>query len=286
MKVAFFGTPEFCIPSLEALKKSRHEIVCVVTQPDRPSGRGKGVVFSPAKQFALDNNIPVFQPLRISKEIDEIFKNINADVIVTCAFGQILRQNVIDFFKYGVVNVHASLLPKYRGACPINFVLINGEKKTGVTIMQTDIGIDTGDMLYTVETDIGETETAGELSKRLSVMGGEALVKTLDLIEKGRVKRTPQDHAESSYFPMLKKSDGRIDFAKSPQEIVNFIRGMNPWPMAFAGSSLGDIRIHNAHFNDKGELVIDVVQPPGKRPMKYKDFLNGYKEFKFDHEIV
>ena len=284
MKIAFFGTPEFCVPSLEAIKKSKHEIVCVVTQPDRESGRGREVVHSPAKKFAIENDIPVFQPKRISNEIHEIFGSLGImpDIIVTCAFGQILKQHVIDFCPRGVINVHASLLPKYRGASPVNFVIANGETKTGVTIMQTDIGIDTGDMLYQVETDIIPNETAGELSVRLAVLGAGALVKTLDDIEKGTAVRTPQDHASSSYFPMLKKTDGKIDFKKSPYDIVNHIRGMNPWPMAYAGSNIGDVRILSARVDGDGALVIDTIQPPGKRPMSFKDFKNGRKDFSFE----
>lgn len=282
MKVAFLGTPAYCVPSLEALVKSRYKVVCVVTQPDKPSGRGRGFAVSPAKKFAFEHNIPVFQPRRISREIDEIFSAVDKpDIIVTCAFGQILRQNVIDFCKYGVVNVHASLLPKYRGACPINFAIINGETKTGITIMQTDVGIDTGDILYQTECDICESETAGELTIRLAALGAEALIKTLEQIEKGTVKRTPQNHDEASYYPMLKKDDGKIDFSKPAKDIVNFIRGMNPWPMAHAMSNYGEIRVYGAHL-DRGELKFDVIQAPGGRAMQYRDFLNGHKDFKFD----
>ncbi|MCL2229201.1 MAG: methionyl-tRNA formyltransferase [Firmicutes bacterium] len=281
MKIAFFGTPEFCVPSLEALiQNTRYSVVCVVTQPDRPGKRGKDLIPPPAKVLAQKRGIPVFQPERISKEIDTLFSTIEKpDIIVTCAFGQILRQNVIDYCKHGVVNVHASILPKYRGACPINFVIIKGETETGITIMQTDIGIDTGDILLQVPTKIGEDETAGELSARLSVIGADALVKTLDLIKSGKVKRTKQDDSKSSYYPMLKKSDGKIDFSKTPKEIVNFVRGMNPWPMAFAESNLGDIRVHKASVK-YGELQLDIVQKPGGKPITYKDFLNGHKDFK------
>ena len=301
MNIAFFGTPEYCVPSLEALVASRHKVVCVVTQPDRPSGRGSKMTVSPAKKFALENNIPVFQPKSISKELDVIFPSatsrdgvVKPDIIVTCAFGQILKQNVIDFCRYGVINVHASLLPKYRGACPINFAIINGETKTGITIMQTDVGIDTGDILYQVECDISEHETAGELTARLAVLGAEALIKTLDQIENGTVKRTPQNNAEASYYPMLKKEDGALSLRggqsptwqssvvnfNSPKDIVNFIRGMNPWPGAHAPSNYGEIRVLAAHV-DRGELRFDIIQAPGGRAMAYRDYVNGHKNFKF-----
>jgi len=272
VKIGFLGTPEFCMPTLRALHASRHKVVCVVTQPDREGGRGRELIAPPAKKVALELGIPVLQPKSISKELDTVFANIEKpDILITCAFGQILRQSVIDFCKHGVVNVHASLLPKYRGACPINFVLTKGETQTGITIMQTDIGIDTGDILHIVKTDIAPTETAGELSARLADLGAKALLETLDQIEKGTAKRTPQDHTKSSYFPMLKKSDGKIDWTKSPTEIANFIRGMNPWPMAWSDSNYGVIRFHTP----------DIVQPAGGKPMNIKDFNNGHRDCKF-----
>jgi methionyl-tRNA formyltransferase len=278
MKVAFFGTPEYCLPSLEALYKSRHKVVLVVTQPDRPVGRKKIVTPPPAKVLAQKLGIPVKQPERISRELEETFKDIEKpDIIVTCAFGQILKQNVLDFCKYGVINVHASILPKYRGASPINWAIINGEKTSGVTIMQTDIGIDTGDILLSKSLDILPNETAGELSARLSKIGADALLETLELIEKGKAKRIKQDNEKSTYYPMFKKTDGKIDFSKSPQEIVNFIRGMNPWPCAFAESNYGDIKVYSAH-TEFGELRLDIVQSSGGKPMPYRDFLNGHKD--------
>jgi methionyl-tRNA formyltransferase len=294
LKVAFFGTPAFCVPCLEAVFHSQHKVVCVVTQPDKPSGRGKELIQSPAKIFATEHNIPVFQPLKISKEIEGIFAPPaeKPDIIVTCAFGQILRQNVIDFCRYGVVNVHASYLPKYRGACPINMAVLHGEKTTGITIMQTDIGIDTGDIIFRVPVEIRDGETAGELTERLSHMGASALVDVLDKIEKGTAQATPQDHANASYFPMLKKTDGEItlnhgafDDVKSvfkehmtAQDCVNHVRGMHPWPCAFVKTNLGDIRIHRAHC-ENGEFVPDIVQAPNARSMPWRDFLNGRKDF-------
>jgi len=276
MKVAFFGTPDFAIPSLRALFECKeHEVVCVVCQPDKPSGRGMDTIFSPVKKFATQHNIPVLQPEKISKEVELLDKH-KPDIIVTCAFGQILRQNVLDYCKHGVINVHASLLPKYRGSSPIQWTIINGETQTGITIMQTDIGMDTGDILYQVPCDIGETETAGELFNRLSVMGAEALLHTLDVISRNEAIPRPQNHAEATHFPMLKKESGRIDFNKSPKEIVNFVRGMNPWPCAYFKSNLGDIRVHKAGVSN-GKLRFEIIQMAGGKPMTYKEFTNGRK---------
>jgi len=283
VKIAFFGTPEFCLPSLQALHDCKnHRIVCVVTQPDKPSGRNKILTPPPAKVLAQKLGIPVAQPTRISKELEATFANIEKpDIIVTCAFGQILKENVLNFCRHGVINVHASLLPKYRGACPINMAIIHGETKTGITIMETNLGIDTGDILMQSEIDIQPTETAGELSARLARLGAGDLLETLVKIEHGTAKHTPQDHSRATYYPMLKKADGKIDFSKSPHEIVNFIRGMNPWPCAYASSNYGDIRIHSAHV-EFGELRLDIIQSSGGKAMKYKDFLNGHKDFKLE----
>jgi methionyl-tRNA formyltransferase len=270
---------------MEMLGKGRHKIVCVVTQPDAPTGRGREPMPPPAKRFAVERGIPVFQPEKVSAEIDAIFSKLDArpDIIVTCAYGQILKQNVLDACRFGVINVHFSLLPAYRGACPVNFAIMNGETKTGVTIMQTALGLDTGDVLTVRECEIGARETAGELLVRLSEIGAELLAETLDEIEAGKIQPKPQDNSRATYFPMLEKSDGRVDFSKSPHEIVNFIRGVNPWPMAVAASNCGDIRIHSAH-TAAGELVFDIVQAPGGRPMGFREFLNGHKNFKWSDE--
>jgi len=293
VKIAFFGTPDFAIPSLRALHESdKHDVVCVVCQPDKPSGRGAASLRaqakqSPVKQYALDNNIPVLQPEKISnpeslRGFAEAIPR-RPDIIVTCAFGQILKQNVLDYCKYGVINVHASLLPKYRGSSPIQWAIIGGEKTTGITIMQTDIGMDTGDILYMVECPIGSCETAGELFTRLSELGATALLHTLDLITDGTVKRIPQDHTQASHFPMLKKESGKIEFTKSPQEIVNFVRGLNPWPMAYFASNHGDIRVHKAGVSN-GKLRFEIIQMAGGKPMTYKEFTNGRKlEIIYDH---
>ena len=282
MKVAFFGTPSFAVESLRALhESSEHEVVCVVTQPDRVSGRGQISSFSPVKQFAIENMITVYQPERISKSIDECPKIKDCDVIVTCAFGQILRQNVIDYCRFGVINVHYSVLPKYRGACPVNMAIVHGETKTGITIMQTDIGVDTGDIWTIEEINILPQETTGELLERLSPIGAKLLVKTLTAIESESIHRVPQDNDSATYYPMLKKEDGRIDMTKSPRDIVNFVRGMNPWPCAFASSNYGDIKIHKASIGVSGNVQFDIVQAPGSRTMTWKEFVNGRKDIEF-----
>ena len=246
MKIAFFGTPDFAIPSLEALVNGNaNEVVCVVCQPDKPSGRGQEVIPCAVKKFATEHKIPVLQPSRISNEI-HLLDRFAPDVIVTCAFGQILKQNVLDYCKNGVINVHASLLPKYRGSSPIQWSIINGERETGITIMQTDIGMDTGDVLLQEHVKIGDGETAGELFVRLSILGADALVKVLDQINNGIVKRIPQNSLEATVFPMLAKEDGRIHWTQHAVVIANLIHGLNPWPVAYFLSGECTVRVHRA----------------------------------------
>ena len=283
MKIAFLGTPEFAIPSLTALQKSRHKIVCVITQPDAPGGRGQKLAPPPAKQFALEHNIPVFQPENISRDLGAILAQLpeKPDILITCAYGQILKQNVLDAAPHGVINVHASILPRWRGACPVNYTLINGDRRTGVTIMQTALGLDTGDIILQQGTRVTPHETAGELTARLALIGAAVLVKALAQIENGTAKHTPQDNTKATRCRMLKKSDGKIDFSKSPREVVNFIRGMNPWPGAYAPSTHGAIIVHSAHVVSHTALELDIVQSPGGRKISYKDFLNGHKNFQF-----
>jgi len=298
MKVAFFGTPAFSVRILEELSNSNHKVVCVVTQPDRPVGRGGKVIPTEVKKFAIENGINVIQPERISKELELLYP-FAPDIIVTAAFGQMLRQNVLDYPKHGVVNVHTSLLPKYRGSSPVQWAIINGETITGVTIMQTDIGMDTGDIILTQKVVIDDDETAGELLDRLSDVGAKLLIKTLDNIENGTATRTPQNHNESTHFPMLKKEDGRIDWTKSATEINNKIRGLNPWPICHFELDNEIIRVYKAKVTDMtttkakvGEVVIAdknalaiqcgtgtielvSLQASGGKILGYKDFLNG-----------
>jgi len=277
MKVAFFGTPSFALPSLAALVRSKHKVVCIVCQPDKPVGRGGKIVHSPVKQFGLTHGIPVLQPERISNEL-HLLDKYKPDIIVTCAFGQILKQNLLD--RYSVINVHASLLPKYRGSSPIQWAVINGEKVTGVTIMQTDVGLDTGDIILQEKIDIGEDETAGELFERLSVLGAEVLLKAIKM-----TTRTPQDHSQATQFPMLSKEKAQIDFTKTAEEIRNFVRGMNPWPVAWFEHGGEVVRVFKASVGKgdfclackNGFVTFDIIQMAGGKVLPAKDYINGRK---------
>ena len=246
MKVVFLGTPDFSVNTLKAILASHHEVVAVVTQPDKPVGRSGKPVFSPVKQVAVENDIKVLQYNKIRLEGVEDLRALNADIMVTCAFGQILSQEIIDIAPKGIINVHASLLPKYRGAAPIQWSIINGDNETGVTIMQTEAGIDTGDIILVEKTPISVNETAGELFDRLSIIGANLLVKALDMIEAGIATYTKQNHDFATHVKMLKKEDGIIDFTKSSREIFNFIRGMNPWPCAFALLNSKTLKVYSA----------------------------------------
>lgn len=233
MKIVFLGTPDFAVPSLEKLCDSRHEVIAVVTQTDKPVGRHGKVEFSPVKETALKRGIKVLQYNKIRAEGVDDLRALNADIFVTCAYGQILSQEIIGIPKYGIINVHGSLLPKYRGAAPIQWAILNGDKYTGITIMRTEAGVDTGDMLMQRSIEIGERETAGELFERLSGLGAEMIVEAVDLIERGEAVYTPQDHSAATHVRMLKKTDGIIDWSRSSEDIDRWVRGMNPWPSAY-----------------------------------------------------
>lgn len=301
MKIIFLGTPDFSAHVLKALIDSRHEVVGVVTQPDKPCGRGHKLMPSPVKVLAEANSIPVYQFNRISKECAPL-KDLNADIMVTAAYGQILRQNVLDLTPKGVINVHASLLPKYRGSSPIQWCIIKGETQTGVTIMKTDIGVDTGDMILSKSLTIGEAETAGELFDRLSVLGKDALLEALDLIEEGKETYTKQDESKMSHYPMLDKDSGKIDFNMTSRDIVNLCRGLNPWPVAFVSLNENDrLKVYKASkvaidSNAKvgtvlasdsknglivkcsdGAVSLDIIQTAGTKAMPAKDYLRGRK---------
>lgn len=228
------GTPEFAVPSFNALVDNGYEVVAAFTQPDRPSGRGNKMTACPVKLAAEKRGVPVYQFERIRrKEGREALEALKPDLFVTAAFGQILSQRLLDIPPMGTVNVHASLLPQYRGAAPINWCIAMGEKVAGVTTMFTDAGVDTGDMALKVETPIGELETAGELTERLAQMGAELLIETLKKLEAGQCPRTPQDEEASSHQPMLSREDGLIDWEKNAEEIACRVRGFNPWPGTF-----------------------------------------------------
>lgn len=299
MRVVFLGTPEFAVPSLEALVASGHSVSAVFTQPDRPKGRGQQVAESPVKQAALRLGLPVFQPERIRRpESFEQLRSFNADLIVVVGYGQIIPQSIIDLPRFGILNVHASLLPKYRGAAPIQWAIANGETTTGVTIMQIDAGLDTGDMLAKATMDIGSDETAPELSVRLASVGAALLVDTVGQIAAGNSQREKQNDSEATLAPILKKEDGRVHWIMPARQINNRRRGFTPWPGAyttFRGQPLSLIRtepIENGSVppgivqvegkrllvgTGQGTLAISEVQPGGKKRMSAEAFINGYK---------
>lgn len=242
MKLVFMGTPDFAVPCLEELIKAGHEIVGVFTQPDKPVGRKRVMTPPPVKVCAEKNGITVYQPDSVrTEEALSLMKELNPDCVVVVAYGKIIPSDMLKLPKFGFVNVHGSLLPKYRGAAPIQWSIIDGEKKTGVTTMQMDDGIDTGDMLEVSETEIGENETAGELFDRLAEMGGKLIVSSLSKLEKGELTPIPQDHEKSNYAKIISKEMALIDFNMSAENVFNLIRGFNPWPIAY--TIIGDKRL-------------------------------------------
>lgn len=234
MRIVFMGTPDFSVPTLQALIASEHEIVAVVTQPDKPKGRGKAIQMSPVKETALAYGIPVLQPVRARDEefIGQIRK-LAPDVCVVIAFGQILPEELLQIPRYGCVNIHASLLPRYRGASPIQWAVINGDEESGVTTMMMDAGMDTGDMLEKRVVRLDQAETGGSLSDRLSILGGDLILSTLEKMENGSIIRTPQDHEQATYVKKIPKSLGEIDWTMSAAAIERLIRGLNLWPSAY-----------------------------------------------------
>lgn len=301
MKVVFMGTSDFSVPTLQSLIDEKHEVLAVVTQPDKPKGRGKAVQFTPVKELAVKYDIPVYQPKRI-KENEEFYqdmKALNPDVMVVVAFGQILPIEILELPKYGCVNVHASLLPKYRGAAPIQWVILDGEENTGVTTMLLDTGVDTGDMLLKKVIPIEEKETGGSLHDKLSFAGGPLLIETLKRIEDGTITRTPQGETQSRYASMLTKELGKIDFTKSAVELERLIRGLNPWPSAYTSLHGKTLKIWDANVVEgsqdakpgeiiavgkssftvmTGEMALEIMemQLEGKKRMTSEAFLRGY----------
>lgn len=299
MKVVFMGTPDIAVPCLQKIIDEKHEVLAVVTQPDKPKGRGKKMAMPPVKELAVENNIDVYQPIKArDEEFIKTIKEINPDIIVVVAFGQILPKELIDIPKYGCINVHVSLLPKYRGAAPINWVIINGEEKTGVTTMYMDEGLDTGDMILTKEFKLDDKITAGELHDKMMVEGAEVLKETMDLIEEGKAPRTPQNHEEFTYAPIMDKELGHVDFNKSSREIHNLVRGVNPWPSAYAIYNEGKMKIWETEVleeksskqpgtilkTDKsgikvstndGVILIKEIQMPNKKRMAVSEYIKG-----------
>ena len=246
MKIVFFGTPDFSIPTLKMLIESKHEVIAVVTQPDKPVGRNGKVVFSPVKQLALEHNIPVFQYAKIRLEGVKQLVDLNADLFVTAAYGQILSKEILEASKHGVYNVHGSLLPKYRGAAPIQWAVINGEKTTGITILKSDVGMDDGNMILKREVEIGENETAGELFDRLAVIGADCMAEALKQLENGTITFTPQNHEEATICRMLKKEQNKIDFSKTVSQVKSLVLGLNPWPVAEFTLKEGRFKVYKA----------------------------------------
>ena len=301
MKIVFMGTPDFSVGSLEALIKAGHEITAVVTQPDKQKGRSLEMSFSPVKECALKYGIPVFQPERIKRpEAVETLKTFEADIFVVVAFGQILSKEILDMPKYGCINVHASLLPKYRGAAPIQWAILNGDPVTGVTIMQMNEGMDTGDILTVREVPIQPEDTGESLFDKLSVVGAELLVDTLPLIEAGKLQPVKQDEESASHVRMLTKEMGKIDWTKDADALERLVRGMNSWPSAFCRFRQKNLKVWKAQVvsgnkNAKPGEVIEVykdaivvqtgkealklleVQMESKKRMAVKDFLLGYQ---------
>ncbi len=299
MKIVFMGTPDFAVPCLRTLAESCHEVAAVFTQPDKPKGRGYKMIPTPVKAAAQEYGIPVYQPLSLRKGDDaaesmDILKNIAPDLIVVTAYGQILPKEILELPQHGCINIHASLLPKYRGAAPINWVLLNGEKETGVTSMQMSEGLDTGDMLIKRSTEIGDNETYAELYSRLADMGGEVLAETLAAIENGTLEPEVQDDSQSCYSPMIRKEMSALDFTKTAAEVHNTIRGVTGFTMlggkrlkVFA-SEISDNIAHGetgtvidpdifAVSCSDGTVVFKEVQLEGSKRMKTADFLRGKK---------
>ncbi len=301
MRIVFMGTPEFSVPCLERLVSDGEEVVGVFTQPDKPKGRGYEMAFSPVKECAIKHNIPVFQPKSMKTgEALEILKQLNPDLSIVVAYGKILPADVLYAPKYNSINIHASLLPRYRGSAPIQWCVINGEKESGVTSMLMDEGIDTGDMLIKDSVEITENMTAGELHDKLSELGAEVLSKTVRALKNGELKPVKQNDDESCYAPMLTKELCPVDFTKSAQEVHNSIRGLSPWPVATAVLDGKKVKIHASVLSQftsqaqAGEIVradgaltvmcgdgkcIDIteIQLEGKKKMSVKDFLLGHK---------
>ncbi len=299
MKIVFMGTPDFAVATLESLVKGGHEVIAAVTQPDKPKGRGKSVLMTPVKEKALEYEIPVYQPVKArDPEFVALLQEMNPDVIVVVAFGQILPKAILDIPKYGCVNVHASLLPKYRGAAPIQWAVIDGEEVSGVTTMLMDEGLDTGDMLEKAELVLDKNETGGSLFDKLSVLGGELILSTLEKMEHGTITRTPQGDAVTSYAKMLKKEMGEIDWSMEAVKIERLIRGLNPWPSAYTSLKGKTLKIWAADLvagevtgnpgcvtvtkdqllveTGEGFLSIKELQLEGKKRMETSAFLRGF----------
>lgn len=302
MKIVFMGTPQAAVPTLQKIIEDGHEVLAVWTQPDKPAGRGNKLTAPPVKEFAMQHNLPIFQPAKIkTEETLQLFQSHQADVAVVVAYGRILPESFLKAFPHGAINVHFSLLPKYRGAAPVNWAIVEGEEVTGVSTMQMDAGLDTGDILLQREIEIGQSETSIELMERLSFIGANLLSETLKYYE--RLAHIPQNHKLASYAPIMKKEDGLINWSLSAQEITNRVCGFQPFPTSFTKFNEKKLTIwkanevkgqrttdgeHGKIVEAKGDkllivcgketiLQIDELQLEGKRRMTTRDFLNGVK---------
>lgn len=300
MRIVFMGTPDFSVPTLESLIQSCHQVVGVVTQPDKPKGRGKEIQMSPVKETALRHGILVYQPVRARDEdFVEEMRALKPDVMVVIAFGQILSRELLEVPAYGCINIHASLLPAYRGAAPIQWAVINGDKETGITTMMMDVGMDTGDMLEKTVVTLDEKETGGSLFDRLSLLGGELILSTLEKLEQGTLIRTPQEHEKATYVKKIPKSLGDIDWTMDAASIERLIRGLNPWPSAYTRWNGKMLKLWEAEVlpdsglgrcgevleadgdrltvkTGDGVLKINSLQLEGKKRMDTAAFLRGY----------
>lgn len=299
MKIIYAGTPDFAVPTLESLYNNDFNVELVITQQDRRRGRGKKLQFTPVKEKAVELGIEVFQPEDInSEESIERIKSLSPDLIVVAAFGQIFKREILEIPKYGCINVHASLLPKYRGAAPINWAIIDGEEETGITIMEMEEGLDTGDMISKSAIPITEDDDCQSIHDKLAVIGAELLVETIKDIMEGKDKRIPQDDSLSSYAPMIFRETGEIQWNKKAKDIANLIRGLKPWPGAYTNYNDEVVKIHKVRIEPKlkagepGEivkvsnegvyvntlddtLVIEELQFPNRRKMQVRDYLAG-----------
>ena len=296
MRIVFMGTPDFAAAILQRLIDTGRNVVGVFSQPDKPVGRKQIITPTATKVVAMEHNIPVFQPAKLRDgEALKIMQELKPDLTVVAAYGKILPKDILDVAPLGNVNVHGSLLPKYRGSAPIQWSVINGDKVTGITTMFMAEGMDTGDMIMKFELPIGEDETAGELFDRMAELGAESIEKTLELFDNGEVKAEPQNEEEATYAPMLKKEMGEIDFGKTAEEIHNLTRGLNPWPMAYTFLDGKSVKIHEAKVAEgfsgeegtlldekrfvvgtkNGAIEFITVQPEGKNKMSGADFIRG-----------
>jgi methionyl-tRNA formyltransferase len=297
MRIVYMGTPDFAVPALENLIDAGHQVVGVITQPDKPKGRGKAMQYSPVKEKALSYGIEVYQPVKVNEpEMLQTLRELNPDVIVVAAFGQVLKSELLHLPRYGCINIHASLLPRFRGAAPIQWAVIEGDKEAGVTTMYMEEGLDTGDMLLQAKIVLDAKETGGSLFDKLSKLGGKLIVETLEQLETGTLSRTPQT-GESTYAGMLTKSSGHIDWTQDAVKLERLIRGLNPWPSAYTRWNGKMLKIWSANVDEslsgnpgtiiavnkenfvvatgKGALVITEVQAEGKKRMAADAWLRG-----------